>query len=87
MDLVVARPEGLYCPPGDFYIDPWRPVARAIITHGHGDHARRGNAHYLTAAPGAGILRSRLGMDIDLQALPYGERIRHHGVLDRKSVV
>ena len=35
-DLVVARPEGLYCPPGDFYIDPWRPVDRAVITHGHG---------------------------------------------------
>jgi len=80
MDLVIARPEGLYCPPGDFYIDPWRPVARAIITHGHGDHARRGNAHYLTATPGAGILRSRLGQDIDLQTLAYGERIRHHGV-------
>ncbi|MFJ4156031.1 ligase-associated DNA damage response exonuclease [Pseudomonas sp. NPDC089752] len=80
MDLVIARPEGLYCPPGDFYIDPWRPVARAVITHGHGDHARRGNAHYLTAAPGAGILRSRLGQDIDLQTLSYGERIHHHGV-------
>src|SRR5690606_40788228 len=61
MDLVVARPEGLYCPPGDFYIDPWRPVERSIITHAHGDHARRGNGHYLAAAPGEGILRSRLG--------------------------
>ena len=45
--LVVARPEGLYCPPGDFYIDPWRPVARAVITHAHSDHARIGHAHYL----------------------------------------
>lgn len=34
-DLVVARPEGLYCPAGDFYIDPWRPVERAVITHAH----------------------------------------------------
>lgn len=51
MDLVIARPEGLYCPPGDFYIDPWRPVERAVITHGHGDHARTGNGHYLTASP------------------------------------
>ncbi|MFJ4068291.1 ligase-associated DNA damage response exonuclease [Pseudomonas sp. NPDC089996] len=80
MDLVIARPEGLYCPPGDFYIDPWRPVERAVITHGHGDHARTGNRHYLTAALGAGILRSRLGQDIDLQTLAYGERICHHGV-------
>ncbi|MFG0631666.1 ligase-associated DNA damage response exonuclease [Pseudomonas sp. xss_2] len=80
MDLVIARPEGLYCPPGDFYIDPWRPVERAVITHGHGDHARTGNARYLTAEPGAGVLRSRLGADINLQTLAYGERLDHHGV-------
>lgn len=80
MDLIVSRPEGLYCPPGDFYIDPWRPVGRAVITHGHGDHARPGSRHYLAAAPGEGILRARLGADIDLQSLPYGETIDHHGV-------
>lgn len=80
MDLVVARPEGLYCPAGDFYIDPWRGVDRAVITHGHGDHARWGSRHYLAAAPGEGVLRARLGADIDLQTLPYGERIEHHGV-------
>jgi putative mRNA 3-end processing factor len=80
MDLVIARPEGLYCPPGDFYIDPWRPVERAVITHGHGDHARTGNARYLTAEPGAAVLRSRLGADINLQTLAYGERLDHHGV-------
>jgi putative mRNA 3-end processing factor len=78
-DLVVQRPEGLYCPQGDFYIDPWRPVARAVITHAHSDHARVGNGHYLAAAPAEGVLRSRLG-DITLQTLPYGERIVHHGV-------
>ena len=80
MDLVIARPEGLYCPPGDFYIDPWRPVERAVITHGHGDHARWGNVRYLAAAPGEGILRARLGQDIDLQTLPYGKVLDHHGV-------
>ncbi len=80
MPLVIARPEGLYCPPGDFYIDPWRPVDRAVITHGHSDHARRGNTQYLAAAPGAGILRKRLGDDISLQTLAYGEQITHHGV-------
>jgi putative mRNA 3-end processing factor len=78
-DLIVQRPEGLYCPPGDFYIDPWRPVARAVITHAHSDHARAGHAHYLAARPAEGVLRTRLG-DIDLQLLPYGERIVHHGV-------
>ncbi|MCP1572762.1 putative mRNA 3-end processing factor [Herbaspirillum rubrisubalbicans] len=79
-DMVVVRKEGLYCVPGDFYIDPWRPVARAVITHAHADHARPGHGHYLAAAPGAGILRARLGADISLQALPYEEIVRHNGV-------
>jgi putative mRNA 3-end processing factor len=78
-DLVVQRPEGLYCPPGDFYIDPWRPVPRAVITHAHSDHARIGHGHYLAAAPAEGVLRVRLG-DVNLQTLPYGEAIEHHGV-------
>ena len=79
MDLIVQRPEGLYCPPGDFYIDPWRPVARAIITHAHADHARVGHGDYLAAAPAEGVLRVRLG-DIALQTLAYGQAITHHGV-------
>jgi len=78
-DLVVERPEGLYCPPGDFYIDPWRPVDRAVITHAHADHARTGHGHYLASAIGAGVLRARLGA-IDLQTLDYGQAIVHHGV-------
>jgi putative mRNA 3-end processing factor len=78
-DLIIARPEGLYCPPGDFYIDPWRPVDRAVITHAHADHARTGHGHYLAAAAGAGVLRARLG-DIRLDALLYGERVVHNGV-------
>jgi putative mRNA 3-end processing factor len=79
MDLVVARPEGLYCPPGDFYIDPWRPVDRALITHAHGDHARRGHQRYLAAEPGARVLRQRLG-EVSLQLLPYGHSIEINGV-------
>src|SRR4051812_32242193 len=78
-ELVVARPEGLYCPQGDFYIDPWRPVGRAVITHAHSDHARVGHGHYLAHADSAGTLRVRLG-DITLQTLPYGEAIEHNGV-------
>ena len=78
-DLVVETPCGLYCPPGDFYIDPWRPVARAVITHAHSDHARIGHDHYLAATASAGVLRSRLG-DIPLQTLGYGEEIDHGGV-------
>ncbi len=60
-ELVVLRPEGLYCPAGDFHIDPWRPVPRAVITHGHGDHARAGMGEYHAAAPGLPILQWRLG--------------------------
>lgn len=76
---MVQRAEGLYCPAGDFYIDPWRAVDRAVITHAHADHARTGHGHYLAAAPAEGVLRARLG-PITLQTLAYGERIIHHGV-------
>ena len=79
-DLVVATPRGLYCPPGDFYIDPWRPVPRAVITHAHSDHARRGHGAYLAQAQGEGVLRARLGADIRLQAVAYGEAVTIHGV-------
>ncbi|GGC73369.1 ligase-associated DNA damage response exonuclease [Undibacterium terreum] len=78
-ELVTVRPEGLYCEPGDFYIDPWRPVSRAIITHAHSDHARIGHQHYLTAAAGVGILKSRLG-EINIEGLPYGQELIHNGV-------
>jgi putative mRNA 3-end processing factor len=79
-DLVIARPEGLYCPAGDFYIDPWRAVDRAVITHAHSDHARSGHAHYLAHTDSAGTLRARLGAGITLQTLAYGEVVEHHGV-------
>ncbi|MFC0679304.1 ligase-associated DNA damage response exonuclease [Lysobacter korlensis] len=71
-DLVVLRPEGLYCPAGDFYIDPWKPVARAVITHGHGDHARSGMGVYHVVADGLPILRWRLG-EQDYRVYEYGE--------------
>jgi len=78
-DLVVARPEGLYCPPGDFFIDPWRPVAHALVTHAHGDHLRPGHGHYLTAEAGRHVVTTRVGA-VDLQTLAYGEAITHRGV-------
>jgi putative mRNA 3-end processing factor len=60
-DLVVLTPQGLYCPAGDFHIDPWLPVQRAVITHGHGDHARIGMGEYHAVQEGMPILRWRLG--------------------------
>src|ERR1700704_3093500 len=79
-DLVVERPEGLYCPPGDFYIDPWRPVDRAVITHAHGDHARPGSGAYLGAKAGLPVLRTRLGEDASIEGLGYGEVREINGV-------
>jgi putative mRNA 3-end processing factor len=79
-DMVVVRKEGLYCVPGDFYIDPWRPVERAVITHAHGDHARWGHQHYLASDASVNILKSRLGADIHIDGLAYGERVVHNGV-------
>jgi putative mRNA 3-end processing factor len=73
-DVVVQRPEGLYCPAGDFYIDPWRPVARAVITHAHADHARVGHGQYLAAHDAQHVLRARLG-DIRLQTIAYGDSV------------
>lgn len=76
-DVLTLRPEGLYCAAGDFYIDPWRPVARALITHGHSDHARPGSAHYLATEASEGVLHQRLGGRADaplsLQTVRYGE--------------
>jgi len=79
MNLIVPRPEGLYCPPGDFYIDPWRPVARAVITHGHGDHARSGSDAYLCHDDSVPILRRRLG-EIEVRGAAYGEPVEINGV-------
>lgn len=62
-DLLKPRPEGLYCPPGDFYIDPVRPVARALVTHGHADHARRGNDHVMATRETLDIMGIRYGAD------------------------
>jgi putative mRNA 3-end processing factor len=79
-DLVIATPQGLYCPAGDFHIDPWRPVAHAVITHAHADHARVGHGAYLASHDSAGVLRARLGADIALQTLAWGEPTLRRGV-------
>ena len=62
-DLLVPRPEGLYCPPGDFFIDPVRPVPRALITHAHSDHARPGHGAVLATEETLDIMALRLGVD------------------------
>jgi putative mRNA 3-end processing factor len=74
MPLLQVDLNGLWCEQGGFYIDPWRPVARALATHGHSDHVRRGSESYLCAAPSEPLLRARLGSEIFLETLNYGER-------------
>lgn len=71
--LLETTPAGLHCPIGGFYVDPVRPVDRAVITHGHSDHARWGCRHYLSAKPGEPILRMRLSTEAEFEFLEYGE--------------
>ena len=82
MALLEVREPGLYCPAGDFHIDPALPVDRALITHAHGDHACRGSRAYLTALPGEALLRARMDDGAAIQAEPYGAKIRM-GEVDR----
>jgi putative mRNA 3-end processing factor len=77
--LIQPTGRGLYCAAGDFYVDPWEPVDRAVITHAHSDHARYGSARYLCAAPALAPLRVRLG-DSLIQPIAYGEPVDLNGV-------
>jgi Cft2 family RNA processing exonuclease len=81
-DLLKPRPEGLYCPPGDFFIDPVRPVGRALITHGHSDHARSGHGSVLATQETLDIMGLRYGEDFagTTQAAILGEAIDINGV-------
>lgn len=78
--MIQFRPEGIYCPQADVYIDPWKPVKNAIITHGHSDHARWGNKHYLCHRLSKEILKLRLGREISIQTLEYSETSFINGV-------
>jgi len=71
---------GLYCEAGDFYIDPWRRVTKAVITHAHADHARPGSDAYLASHEGLRVLRSRLGPSAKIDTLPYGKSCLINGV-------
>ena len=73
--LLIATERGVYCPDADFYIDPWQPVERAVVTHAHSDHARWGCGSYLCAEPGRELLRLRVGDGSPIETLAYGEAI------------
>jgi putative mRNA 3-end processing factor len=78
--MLVATNAGLYCSDGDFHIDPWKPVDRAVITHAHGDHVAWGSARYLTSAAGAALLRDRLPPGSSVTPLEYGAGLSLNGV-------
>ena len=79
MSVLEFRPQGIYCRQGDFFIDPWRPVERALITHGHSDHARYGSKKYLCTDIAAPVIRHRLG-DVKIETISYEEEINLNGV-------
>lgn len=81
--LLQVTQRGLYCAAGDFYIDPWLPVPRAVITHAHADHARPGSQRYLTTPTGAAMLRMRVdtgNSNARILAHPFGEALNVNGV-------
>ncbi|WP_310539198.1 ligase-associated DNA damage response exonuclease [Phenylobacterium sp.] len=80
--LLRPTPAGLYCPPGDFYIDPTRPVDRAVVTHGHSDHARSGHGAVLATPETLAIMAERYGADFAAatEAAPYGHTVRRDEV-------
>ncbi|MBL1409038.1 ligase-associated DNA damage response exonuclease [Sphingobacterium faecale] len=80
MALLTINENGLYCKQGDFYIDPWRPVKVALITHGHSDHMRWGMKHYICHQHTVPILRLRLGIEQSVQGVEYGEPFEINGV-------
>ena len=79
-ELLCLTDCGLYCPDGDFYIDPWKPVDRAVITHAHSDHARWGMKKYLCSEDGADVLRIRVGDEANIEKLPYGETLNLNNI-------
>ncbi len=78
--LLKNTERGLFCEPGNFYVDPWQPVDVAVITHAHSDHARAGSRLYLTEESGKSLLRQRLGADARIETLRYGENSSRNGV-------
>ncbi|MEP6662063.1 MAG: ligase-associated DNA damage response exonuclease [Verrucomicrobiota bacterium] len=80
MKLLRNTERGIFCETGNFYIDPWKPVDFAVVTHGHSDHALWGMKNYLTERSGQNIVQQRVGPDAKVESIPYGETIFRNGV-------
>lgn len=80
MALLQFTDRGIWCEPANVYIDPWQPVDRALISHGHADHATPGHRHYLTSDAAAPVIRHRLGLSGNLESVFYGQTVSINGV-------
>lgn len=78
--LLEPTSRGLYCARADLFVDPWRPVERAVVTHAHADHLRWGCASYLVSREGLGVTRVRLGDDARIESLDWGRAVCVNGV-------
>lgn len=79
-NLLKFTSSSIYCAEADIHIDPWKPVDNAIITHAHSDHAKAGCKHYLAHKDSESIFRLRLGDNISLRMVEYGEKFSINGV-------
>ncbi|MFO0876862.1 MAG: ligase-associated DNA damage response exonuclease [Gemmataceae bacterium] len=79
-DLLQLTKSGLYCTAGGFFIDPWQPVDRAVLTHAHSDHCRSGSRQYLVSREGLPVFRTRLGVSSAIEGLAYGDQVILGGV-------
>lgn len=79
-NLLERNANGLYCAAGNFYVDPWNPVDRAVITHAHADHLQPGSRAYLCTRESTALLRARLGTEAAIESADYGQAIEHNGV-------
>jgi putative mRNA 3-end processing factor len=80
VELITLTDKGLYCPQGDFYIDPWHPVKRSIITHAHSDHLQAGNDKYLAVRQNKNIIRTKLGAGVNIELINYGQPLNINDV-------
>ncbi|MFZ6009428.1 MAG: DNA ligase-associated DEXH box helicase, partial [Bacteroidota bacterium] len=80
MALLQFTDRGIYCQKADVYLDPWKPVAKAIVTHGHSDHAYWGHKNYLCSSLALAVIKYRLNLHDNIASLDYGESININGV-------
>jgi putative mRNA 3-end processing factor len=79
-ELITFREEGIFCEQAGIFIDPWKPVSKAVITHAHADHSRAGMGAYLSHHWSIPVMKHRLGEQIKTQGLEYGENLNINGV-------